>query len=182
MSDEKMEVEITLAPAKSRRGGRKAVPKVPDQPRIPRITRLMALAIHLRHLTEVCPCACAPDLLITDPWDSSEINAAVTEQALNLAAALIDHALAVFDLMQRDPVIEDSLRILRWVRRRETGQFKIRDCFCFHQAHFRKMDAMTPPVRLLEQHGYVRPAPKPNATGRPSEIYQVNPSLLDAGE
>ncbi len=43
------------------------------------------------------------------------IDVAVAEQALNLSTALIDHAIAVFDLMQRDPVIEDARRILRWI-------------------------------------------------------------------
>jgi len=52
MSIEKMEVEITLAPAKGRRGGRKAGPKMPDQPRIPRISRLMALAIKFRDMVD----------------------------------------------------------------------------------------------------------------------------------
>jgi hypothetical protein len=53
MSNESMEVEIILAPAKGRRGGRKAVPKVPsDQPRIPRITRLMALAIKFQDMVD----------------------------------------------------------------------------------------------------------------------------------
>ena len=50
MSIEKMEVEITIAPAKGRRGGRKSGPKVPDRPKIPRITRLMALAIKFQHM------------------------------------------------------------------------------------------------------------------------------------
>ena len=59
----------------------------------------------------------------TDPWDSSVISAAVMEQALNMAAALIDHALAAFDLMQRDPVIEDAQRVLRWIRRQKEGKF-----------------------------------------------------------
>src|SRR5438034_5720493 len=47
-----MEVEITIVPAKGRRGGRKSSPKVPDQPRIPRITRLMALAIKFQNMID----------------------------------------------------------------------------------------------------------------------------------
>ena len=52
MSDENMEVEITVAPAKGRRCGRKAGSKVADQPRIPRITRLMALAITFQDMID----------------------------------------------------------------------------------------------------------------------------------
>jgi hypothetical protein len=52
MSIEKMEVEITLAPAKGRRGGRKPGLKAPDPPRIPRIGRLMALAIKFQDMVD----------------------------------------------------------------------------------------------------------------------------------
>ena len=47
-----MEVEITIAPAKGQRSGRKAAPKVPDPPRIARITRLMALAIKFQDMID----------------------------------------------------------------------------------------------------------------------------------
>jgi hypothetical protein len=51
------------------------------------------------------------------PEDSAIIGAAVMEHALNLSVLLIDHAIAVFDLMRRDPVMEDAQRILRWIRK-----------------------------------------------------------------
>lgn len=48
-----LEVEITIPPAKGRKGGRSpAVPKVPDPPRIPRIARLMALAIKFQDMVD----------------------------------------------------------------------------------------------------------------------------------
>jgi hypothetical protein len=52
VSIEKMEVEITIAATKGRRGGRKAGPKIPGQPRIPRITRLMALVIKFQDMID----------------------------------------------------------------------------------------------------------------------------------
>src|SRR5439155_6020618 len=52
MSNEKMEIEITLAPAKGRRGGRKPSSKVAEQRRIPRFTRLMALAIKFQDMID----------------------------------------------------------------------------------------------------------------------------------
>jgi putative DNA primase/helicase len=113
------------------------------------------------------------------PEDSGIIGAAVMEQALNLCVLLIDHAIAVFDLMQRDPVMEDAQRVLRWIRREAKSQFSIRDCFCALQGHFKKVDTLYPSIRLLEQHGYVRPAPSTKAAGRPTEIYLVNPQFAD---
>ena len=52
-NDQTLQVEITIAPAKGRKGGRHhvpAVPKVPDPPRIPRIARLMALAVKFQDM------------------------------------------------------------------------------------------------------------------------------------
>jgi hypothetical protein len=59
----------------------------------------------------VMHCVCA------SPEDNCIIDAAVMEQSLNLSALLIDQAIAVFDLMQHDPVMEDARRVLRWIRR-----------------------------------------------------------------
>jgi hypothetical protein len=110
-----------------------------------------------------------------DPQQSCEINAELMDGALGLATVLIDHAIAVFDLMQRDPGIEDAQRILRWIRRLEKTQFTVRDCLCAHQGHFKRVNAVYPAIRLLEEHGYIRQAPESTSNGRPSEIYLVNP-------
>ena len=50
-----LQIEITIAPAKGRKGGQHrspAVPRVPDPPRIPRITRLIALAIKFQDMVD----------------------------------------------------------------------------------------------------------------------------------
>ena len=53
--DQTLQIEITIAPAKGRKGGRHrnpAEPTEPDPPRIPRITRLMALAIKFQDMVD----------------------------------------------------------------------------------------------------------------------------------
>ena len=53
--DQTLQIEINIAPAKGRKGGRHlspAVPKAPDPPRIPRIARLMALAIKFQDMVD----------------------------------------------------------------------------------------------------------------------------------
>lgn len=122
-------------------------------------------------IAAVMHCVCV------DPRESCAVQVQLMEIALALATALIDQALAVFDLMRRDPAVEDAQRILRWIRRQEKTQFTVRDCFCAHQGHFRKVDSMYPAVHLLEQHGYLRQAPETKSKGRPSEVYLVNPEL-----
>lgn len=50
-----LQVEITIAPAKGRKGGQRRStggPKVPDPPRIPRTARLMALAIKFQNMID----------------------------------------------------------------------------------------------------------------------------------
>jgi putative DNA primase/helicase len=113
----------------------------------------------------------------SDASESHIIDLAVTEQALNIAARLIDGALAVFDLMQGDPAVEDAERILRWIRKGTRTSFSIRDCFCAHQAHFRRVDALHVPLQLLTEHGYIQPRPRAKASGRPSGAYLVNPEF-----
>lgn len=54
-NDQTLQVEITIASAKGRKGGRRhsaAVSEVPNPPRIPRITRLMALAIEFQEMVD----------------------------------------------------------------------------------------------------------------------------------
>ncbi|MBZ5605995.1 MAG: hypothetical protein LAO79_27165 [Acidobacteriia bacterium] len=53
--DQTLQLEITIAPAKGRKGGRRggpAEPTVPDPPRLPRLARLMALAIKFQDMVD----------------------------------------------------------------------------------------------------------------------------------
>jgi hypothetical protein len=91
----------------------------------------------------------------------------------------MDHALAVFNLMERDRNSEDAQKILAWIRDRGENSFTVRDCFCAHQSRFQTMDAIRPPISLLEQHYCIRLRPKEAVSHRPSEVYDVNPKLLE---
>jgi hypothetical protein len=54
-SDRPLQIEVTIAPAKGRKGGQRrnaGISKVPDPPRIPRITPLMALAIKFQDMVD----------------------------------------------------------------------------------------------------------------------------------
>ena len=114
------------------------------------------------------------------PTDSTLICESTTEQALNLATLLMDHALAVFNLMERDKNSEDAQKILAWIRKQGEPSFTARDCFCAHESRFKTMDAIRLPISLLEQHYCVRLRPREQVAHRPSEVYDVNPKLLGA--
>ena len=92
----------------------------------------------------------------------------------------MDHALAVFNLMERDKNSEDAQKILTWIRKQGETSFTARDCFCAHQSRFKTMDGIRPPISLLEQHYYIRPRSKEKVSYRPSEVYDVNPKLVEA--
>jgi hypothetical protein len=54
-NDQELQIEITIAPSKDQKGGRRrrpAVPNVPEPPSIPRTTRLMALAIKFQDMVD----------------------------------------------------------------------------------------------------------------------------------
>jgi hypothetical protein len=102
--------------------------------------------------------------------------------AIRLADYLIEHARAVFDLMGTDPSIDDARWILDWIDRTNRLQFSRRDA---HRAaprdRFPKATDLEPPLRLLEEHGYLRrvdpePSQDPRGRGRPaSPRFLVNP-------
>jgi hypothetical protein len=50
-----LQIEVSIAPATSRKGGQRrntAGPKVPEPPRVPRIARLMALAVKFQDMVD----------------------------------------------------------------------------------------------------------------------------------
>ena len=119
--------------------------------------------------------------VVYDPATNSTIERETIEQALDLATLLIDHALAVFNLMDRDPTIDDGLKILGWIRREGRPTFTVRECFCAHQSRFKKVESMYAALHLLEEHAYIRQGPKEKVPYRPSEVWEVNPMGMETG-
>jgi putative DNA primase/helicase len=117
--------------------------------------------------------------VVADPTESIVISEDTTERTLNLVTALIDHALAVFNLMERDKNSENAQKVLAWIRKHGGSSFTVRDCFCAHQSRFKTMDGIRPPLNLLEQRYYIRPRPRETVSHRPSEVYDVNPRVLE---
>src|SRR6266487_3903796 len=76
-----------------------------------RIAALLHLASHLR-----------------DGW-ARPINTDTLTRAIRLAGYLIEHALAVFDLMGADPRVDDARWLLDWIARTGHQQFTRRDAY-----------------------------------------------------
>ncbi|HET9969826.1 MAG TPA: YfjI family protein [Streptosporangiaceae bacterium] len=117
---------------------------------------------------------------LTDGWGRP-----IDEQTARAALAVMDyytaHALAAFDHMGMDPVVEDARTILRWLERARPAAFTRRELFTgVSRARFAKVGDLDAPLDLLEQHGYIRRVPEPERTGpgrRPSPAYEVHPDL-----
>jgi hypothetical protein len=109
-----------------------------------------------------------------------EIPLSTMARALDFASCLMSHAQAVFALMERDPSIENAQKLIAWIVRQGQASFTVRDCFRAHQLRFKRVDAMTPVLSLLEQHGYIRRQQVESSGGRnPSDICDVNPATLN---
>jgi replicative DNA helicase len=127
-----------------------------------RLAGLLHLASHLR-----------------DGW-AHPIGADTFASAIRLAAYLIEHARAVFDLMGADPRVDDARWLLDWISRTDRTQLSRRDAHgAAPRGRFRKAADLEPALSLLEEHGWLRrvdadpPGPK---GGRPSSPrFLVNP-------
>ena len=126
-----------------------------------RLAALLHLAGHLR-----------------DGW-AQPITTSTFTAAIRLADYLIDHAMAVFDLMGADHRVDDARWLLEWITRTGKAQFSRRDAHQAARGRFRKATDLEPALALLEEHGYVRrvdadpPGPR---GGRPSTPrFLVNP-------
>jgi hypothetical protein len=114
-------------------------------------------------------------------------NADTFAGAVRLANYLIEHARAVFDLMGADHRLEDARWLLDWISRTNRTQFSRRDAHAAApRGRFPKATDLEPPLRLLEEHGYLRrvdpePSRDPQGCGRPaSPRFLVNPQMRDA--
>jgi replicative DNA helicase len=110
-----------------------------------------------------------------------EIGLEVADIAIKLGGLLISNALSAFRIMQKPEKIEHAEKLLAWIRRNGEPEFHLRDMFRSHQSRFGEMAAMMPAVGLLQDHGYIRQKDKEKRTGRPPDVLEVNPELMDGG-
>jgi len=118
---------------------------------------------------------------LRDGWVHA-IGTDTVEDAARLGHYYLAHALAVFDLMHADPVVDGAHTILDWITRTHTQRFTRRQLFtAISRARFRKATDLDQPLQLLEQHGYLRRGATPPPTGgRPAaQPFDVNPHTFD---
>jgi replicative DNA helicase len=127
-----------------------------------RLAGLLHLAGHLR-----------------DGW-ARPISADTFAGAARLASYLVEHARAVFDLMDADPRVDDARWLLDWITRTGQVQFTRRDAHAAApRGRFPKATSLDPALGLLEEHRWLRRVdadPVGPRGGRPaSPRFLVNP-------
>jgi replicative DNA helicase len=112
------------------------------------------------------------------PW-GSVIEGATMEAAISIGHYLTAHAKAAYAAMGADPVVEDARYLVRWIARLDGGEsFSRREIFEATKGRFKRVEALDPPLNLLETHGYIRQQTAEPRTGPgrpPSPIYAGNP-------
>lgn len=109
------------------------------------------------------------------------VSASTMEKALELASALVGHALAAYGLLGADPDIEAAKYVLGWIKRTGMECFTQRDCHRGVRGRCPKAVEVKRALEILEERGYIQRAPEPQTEGpgrRPSPSYTTNPVLL----
>lgn len=99
-------------------------------------------------------------------------------RARALGTVLINHALAVFDLMAGNPALADARKVWRWIERGKLATFTARELHKALEGTFRRRADLDPPLGVLIERGYIREIEtSQKGPGRPSKVFEVNPSL-----
>ncbi|WP_433051135.1 DUF3987 domain-containing protein [Dactylosporangium sp. CS-033363] len=109
------------------------------------------------------------------------IDVDTVDQAVTLGRYFAEHALAAFDDMGADPVVDDGRHILAWIERTACRRFTKRELFsALSRGRFRKAADLDPALNLLQSHGFLRaePTPERGGAGRPpSPAWLTHPDI-----
>lgn len=113
---------------------------------------------------------------MANPWEAP-VHGDTMQAAVSLAPYLIAHAQAAYSEMQVDPALADAEHLWRWLSARGVRTITRRDLHQGVRGRVKRSAAMEPALKLLVEHGYLRPLVENLRTrGRPSEVYEINPS------
>jgi hypothetical protein len=115
-----------------------------------------------------------------DLEDRSQWDQRVSEETMATAIAMgqyfVEHALAAYDVMAADPALDEARHVLHWIHKGRLITFTKRECFNANRSRFARATDLDPILRILEDHGFIRPAPTSEPqVGRPSRRFDVNP-------
>lgn len=113
------------------------------------------------------------------PW-KVPVSEPTMQSALNIAATLSRHALAVFHLMGTSQELHTAQKIWNWIGRNRFHTFSKRDCHQALRGSFPKVADLMPGISLLAERYHIRAmVDKSSNPGRKSELYEINPTLTE---
>jgi hypothetical protein len=109
---------------------------------------------------------------------AAKVDLTTMTEALDFAAPLADHALAVFDLMGADPALKAARKLWSWVRRERKTKLTFRDAHRALHGSFPRAADLEPAFEVLEERAHLRETTAPQSRPGPrSRTYEINPAL-----
>ncbi len=109
----------------------------------------------------------------------AEISASTIKKTLLLAEPLIAHALAAFSLMTTGSAIDEGKVIFKWIVSKGESSFTRRDCFRAFQKRFDSVEDLDHCLTELKNKHFIRELPSKSTGGRPSNIWEINPKIIN---
>jgi phage/plasmid primase-like uncharacterized protein len=114
---------------------------------------------------------------------SSTNNRVISQQTMNnaleLSALLIDHALASFELLGMDKQTEKAKHVYEWIKSNGQPSFKQNDCHKALHGQLTKISELKEILAELTERNIISQPEQIKTGGRPSIIYYVNPVVLE---
>lgn len=111
----------------------------------------------------------------------SQISLATMNNALTIARALSDHALAAFGVMSEDEAADDAQTILQWILREGHSRFRRTDCLRKFHGRFTSKKRFDQALACLADRNIISQMRQETTTvgKRATLYYEVNPQLLE---
>lgn len=113
----------------------------------------------------------------SSPWQYS-ISLEDMTGAVKIGHTLSSHARAVFELIETETSPSIALAIMNWVKSERIEQFSFRDCQR-RLRRFKKNDLRSG-INILKEHDFLKEWMLKPESGRPSDIFDVNPHVFEA--
>ena len=110
--------------------------------------------------------------------DNRVISRQTMNNALELSALLIDHALTAFELFGVDKQTENTKRVYEWIKSNGQRFFKQNDCHKALHGQFAKISELRDVLAELMERNIISKSEQIKTGGRPSIINYVNPAIF----
>ena len=116
-------------------------------------------------------------------WNPN-ITAETTAAAIAMGRYAVSHALAAFGQIGVNPTLKAAKKILDWILIKQKNEFSRRELQTEKPTLFKEVEACDKPLRLLEEHHYIRGVKiHSEKGGRPAgPRYEVNPKFTISGK